>query len=93
MPVVCPLNDGQILIMGGLGRGLVGLNDVFLMQTADNSIERIFKGGPIKFFNGSNECAKFIGNAVVAFVKRSNQKAFMIEFSFSPNIIAIRKEF
>lgn len=77
--------------MGGKNEEGHWLNDVFIMQTANDTIEKIAQGG-LQFLSANNDSVRVSNNKVIALVENRGV-FFVIEYNITLETISTLKPF
>lgn len=79
-PVVIPLNDSEIAILGGCGENDKDLSDVVVFNVVNKECRKVADGGDLKFTSDNNQIA-LIGGKVIALVFEKDDIPCLIEWS------------
>lgn len=79
-PVVIPLNDREIAILGGCDENDKDLSDVVVFDVINKECRKVADGGDLKFTSDNNQIA-LVGNKVIALVFEKDDIPCLIEWS------------
>lgn len=81
LPLACPLNGSEILIMGGQSQQ--GMHsDAFVFNIQTSAVHKIAQGS-MNFYSGNNQCVNVAEDRVMALVQDDAFRPKFIEFTKS----------
>lgn len=81
LPVVIPINDNEISIMGGVNNDGSNCSDILIFNTTTNTYLKVAEGGEYKFFAQRNQFAQAGTNKVVALVLNEDYEPSIITWT------------
>lgn len=66
-PAVVPLNDNEIVILGGYDESEFERKDIVVFSVKNRTCNKVYSGGHYRFKSSSNQTA-FVENKVIALV-------------------------
>ena len=87
--IACPINQTQILLMGGQGKHGKYKNDAFVLETESEKVRKVAQGpaGQLAFRQNHNSLDAIYDNKVVALVQGNDQLHHLIEYSMVNNVV------
>ena len=78
---MAPLNEKEIVVLGGWDKGMNCLGDVVVFETKTNTCKKVVSGEGRAFVTADNQCIQVGNNRVLALVSEQNNNATLIEWT------------